>query len=148
MRHIFFSLFFLAFCFLGCQSRPSSGGQQAVSEAEEGKVSGVFFRNIQNGAVLRSPFTVEMGVSGMELEPAGEVREGYGHHHILVNMSHWPIGEVIPMSDSTIHYGQGQSEVTLSLAPGEYTLSLQYADGVHASYGPDWATSVDILVQE
>ena len=118
-------------CFGGCQQR-----------------SRVFFKNIEDGDHLRSPIRVEMGVSGMKVEPAGEVREGYGHHHILINQTHFPKGEVIPQTDSTIHYGKGQIEAEIELPVGVYTLSLQFADGVHASYGKELAASVEVFVEE
>lgn len=108
----------------------------------------VFFKNLQDGARVRSPIQVEMGLKGMKIEPAGKVRKGYGHHHILINQSHWPKGEVIPPSDTTIHYGKGETKAELNLSPGEYTLSLQFADGVHASYGAEMAASVKIIVED
>ena len=58
-----------------------------------------------------------------------------------------PKGEIIPASDSTIHYGGGQTDASLELEPGEYTLSLQFADGVHSSYGEEMAASIKIKVE-
>ncbi len=107
----------------------------------------VFFKAPEDGATVSSPVFVEMGVVGMQIEPAGEVKEGYGHHHILINQESWPEGEVIPNSDTTIHYGKGQTNASLELAPGEYTLSLQFANGVHSSYGPDMAASIQVTVK-
>lgn len=107
----------------------------------------VFFKYPEDGAVVSSPVFVEMGVEGMQLEPAGVVKEGFGHHHILINQASWPSKEVIPMSDSTLHYGKAQADATLELAPGDYVLSLQFADGVHSSYGPDMAASIEITVK-
>ena len=107
----------------------------------------VFFKHPQDGATVASPVYFEMGVSGMQIEPAGEVKEGYGHHHILINQASWPEGTVIPMSDSTYHYGKGQTDATLELPAGEYTISLQFADGVHSSYGPSMAASINITVE-
>ena len=83
----------------------------------------------------------------MQIEPAGQVKEGFGHHHILINQEFWPKGEVIPASDTTIHFGKGQTDTQLELAPGDYTISLQFADGVHTSYGPEMATSIKITVK-
>ena len=47
--------------------------------------SNVFFKNINEGDTLVSPFKVEMGVSGMRIKPAGQLEAGTGHHHILLN---------------------------------------------------------------
>lgn len=119
----------------------------AAETATEAAKPRVFFKYPEDGAVVSSPVFVEMGVEGMEVEPAGVVKEGFGHHHILINQESWPMGEVIPMSDTTLHYGKGQTDATLELAPGEYVLSLQFADGVHTSYGPDMAASIKITVK-
>ncbi|MEQ9425447.1 MAG: DUF4399 domain-containing protein [Cyclobacteriaceae bacterium] len=122
---------------------------EATEETTEQSVeSRVFFVSPSEGDTLTTTFTVEMGLEGMEVEPAGAINEGFGHHHILVNMASWPEGEIIPATDSTIHYGQGQTSTELTLEPGEYMLSLQFADGVHSSYGESMAASINVVVKE
>ncbi|MEO9803308.1 MAG: DUF4399 domain-containing protein [Reichenbachiella sp.] len=121
--------------------------QTAVVEKSTSDSTYVFFKHPADGATVPSPVYIEMGVSGMQIEPAGVVKEGYGHHHILINQSSWPEGTVIPMSDSTIHFGKGQTDTTLELKAGVYTLSLQFADGVHSSYGKKMATSITVTVE-
>ncbi len=111
-------------------------------------IATVYFVELRDGDVLRSPVHVKMGISGMTVEPAGEVREKYGHHHLLINQLSVPEGTVIPANDSTIHYGKGQTEAYLTLPPGHHTLSLQFANGSHVSYGPNLAVSVRIVVEE
>ena len=61
----------------------------------------------------------------MQIEPAGQVKEGLGHHDILINQTSWPEGEIIPPSDTTIHFGKGQTETELTIEPGNYVISLQ-----------------------
>ena len=107
----------------------------------------VFFKFPRDGATVASPVYIDMGLEGMMIEPAGPVREGYGHHHILINQTHWPKGSVIPTSDSTLHYGKGQTEVSLDLEPGDYVISLQFADGVHSSFGKEMSSSINITVE-
>lgn len=119
----------------------------AQEVAEETVEPRVFFKYPEDGATVGSPVYIEMGVEGMEIEPAGVVKEGFGHHHILINQTHWPMGEVIPASDSTIHYGKGQTDTSLELEPGEYTLTLQFGDGVHSSYGKPMAASIKVTVE-
>ena len=51
------------------------------------------------------------------------------------------------MSDSTLHYGKGQTDAMIELDPGEYTISLQFADGVHASFGEGMSASIKINVE-
>lgn len=107
----------------------------------------VYFISPSDGDTLSSPFIVKMGLKGMKIQPAGEVNEGFGHHHILVNQKFWPEGEVIPPTDTTVHYGKGQTATDFSLAPGSYTISLQFADGVHRSYGESMSASIQITVE-
>ena len=90
---------------------------------------------------------IDMGVEGMVVEPAGVVKEGFGHHHILIDQKFWPQGEVIPMSDTTLHFGKGETDASIELEPGQYLISLQFADGVHASFGESMSSSILINVE-
>jgi hypothetical protein len=89
-----------------------------------------------------------MGVSGMQVEPAGEVNEGKGHHHLVVDGSFIPKGVPVPADSTHIHYGKGQTEVELELSPGSHSLTMQFADGVHASYGEEMSSTITIVVVE
>jgi len=107
----------------------------------------VFFKWPKDGSSVASPVFIDMGVEGMLIEPAGVVKEGYGHHHILINQKYWPEGEVIPTSDSTLHFGMGQTDASIELEPGKYIISLQFADGVHVSYGESMSEYIEINVE-
>ena len=131
----------------GSPTSTADATQEAAADTTRTDSAYVFFKYPEDGAVVTSPVYVEMGVLGMEVEPAGKVRAGFGHHHILINQTSWPRGEVIPMSDTTIHYGKGQTSTELDLPPGEYTLGMQFADGVHVSYGKPMAAAIHITVE-
>ncbi|MEM6262576.1 MAG: DUF4399 domain-containing protein [Bacteroidota bacterium] len=107
----------------------------------------VFFANLTDGATVSSPVAVEFGVKGMEVEPAGEVKDGYGHHHVIIDGGVIPTGETVPANDTHIHYGGGQTADTLTLAPGSHTLTMQFADGLHRSYGEQMAATISITVE-
>ncbi|MBL4585437.1 MAG: DUF4399 domain-containing protein, partial [Flavobacteriales bacterium] len=108
----------------------------------------VFFVGLEDGDVVTSPFTVEFGVEGMEVEPAGAIVEGHGHHHLLVNHDATPSGEVIPAGDPTkLHFGKGQTATEVTLEPGTYKLTMQFANGAHASYGEMMSTSITVTVE-
>ena len=111
------------------------------------KNASVFFQNLNDGDTVNSPFTVEMGVKGMEVEPAGEFKKGFGHHHIIVNCTHIDEETTIPADDKHIHYGAGQTETELELEAGNYCLTLQFADGVHKSYGEELSKTINIVVK-
>jgi len=81
---------------------------------------------------------------GVTIEPAGEVTEGAGHYHVMVDTDPVTPGEVIPSDDAHIHYGSGQTDGVLALEPGEHTLHLQVADGEHRAMG--LTDTVDVTV--
>jgi len=91
---------------------------------------------------------VEMAVEGVEVQPAGEVVPGTGHHHVIIDGEGVASGEVVPADETHIHFGGGQTETDVALTPGEHTLTLQFADGIHRSYGPPMSTSITITVSE
>jgi hypothetical protein len=113
---------------------------------EEKPKGKVFFAEPKDGAEIKGPIKVVMRVEGMKIQPAGEVVEGTGHHHILINKDFFPPGQVIPTDDTHRHYGKGDTEAVLDLPPGDYKLTLQFADGLHRSYGKDLSATIHIKV--
>lgn len=109
--------------------------------------SKIYFANLEDGATVTSPVYVEFGAEGIEVEPAGEVKEGYGHHHIIINGDFIPMGEAVPADDTHIHYGGGQTGDTLDLPAGNHTLILQFADGLHRSYGEALSAKINVTVE-
>ena len=107
----------------------------------------VFFSNLQDGDKVTSPFIVNMAAEGITVHPAGELLDGTGHHHIIINEGASSIGEVVPADETHIHFGGGQIETELDLAPGEHTLTLQFADGLHRSYGEALSSTIHIEVE-
>ncbi len=108
----------------------------------------VFFKNLKNGQKIKSPFKVQMGVSGIALDSAGVIKPASGHHHILIdNGDSLALGTVVPKDSTHLHFGNAQKEAELKLTPGEHKLTLQYADGIHRSYGGKLASSVTVTVQ-
>jgi hypothetical protein len=88
-----------------------------------------------------------MGIKGMEVEPKGTPRKGWGHHHLLINDDFIAEGIVIVADDTHIHYGGGQTSDSISLEPGDYKLTLQFADGMHVSYGQALAKTINVTVE-
>lgn len=123
-----------------CQSN-TSNESKTVNEPS------VFFKNIQDGAILSSPFLVEMGVEGMEVEAAGEINALKGHHHIIINSDFIIDGDIVPANAQHIHFGLGQIETTLDLDAGNYSLTLQFADGLHQSYGEGMSKTINVTVR-
>ena len=135
------------FFLVSCSTNKNKNTEIINTQIEDENNVGVYFKWPKDLSTVSSPVFIDMGLDGMLIEPAGKVREGYGHHHILINQKSWPLGDVIPMSDSTLHYGKGQKDASIELLPGRYVISLQFADGVHASYGKEMASSITINVE-
>jgi hypothetical protein len=91
----------------------------------------VFFTSPSDGATVTSPVKITMDAANFIVEPAGAVRPGAGHLHIIVDADAIPVGQVIPKDEKHNHYGQGQKEAELTLSPGTHTLILQGTDGAH-----------------
>ncbi|HMU46768.1 MAG TPA: DUF4399 domain-containing protein [Chitinophagaceae bacterium] len=109
----------------------------------------IFFKNLKNGAQVTSPFKVEMGVEGIKVDTAGPVLAGVGHHHLLIDAGDSiATGQMIPKDSAHVHFGKGQTETEVSLSPGRHHLTLQFADGLHRSYGSRMATSVNVTVKK
>jgi len=169
MKYLILSISIVAF-FSGCKSHTHEGenateehthahgdheGHDHAHEAPEGVVmqeitegQKVFFANLQDGQIVTSPLTVEFGVEGMEVVPAGAIEENKGHHHLLINHDFVAAGEVIPAGDSTlIHFGKGQTSTEVNLAPGDYKLTMQFANGAHMSYGEKMSATINVSVE-
>ena len=119
--------------------------QELPSLAEGAKV---FFVSPKDGETVSSPVTIEFGLEGAEIRPAGENHPNSGHHHLIINGSSIDQGSVVPADEKHIHYGKGQTTATVPLTPGEYTLTMQFANFLHQSYGNAGATSIKITVTE
>ena len=107
----------------------------------------VDFANLRDGDTVTSPFVVRFVVKDMEVVPAGEVKPGTGHHHILIDIPAVADNSVIPADAQHKHFGKGQTETELTLPPGEHTLSLQFADGLHRSYGDAYRKTIRVTVK-
>lgn len=100
--------------------------------------------------------TVVFGLSGMEVAPAGSETMHSGHHHLFIDRPPFGEGENgaeeleygLPADDHHMHFGGGQTEVTLDLAPGPHTLQLVLGDANHVPHTPPVSSGViTIIVQ-
>ena len=96
----------------------------------------VYFINLNEGDKLESPFLVQFGLTGIGVAPAGTDRANTGHHHLLINVNSVDLYMPIPSSKNHLHFGGGQTETTLDLLPGEYTLQLLLGDMNHIPHSP------------
>jgi hypothetical protein len=96
----------------------------------------------EDGATLSSPVTVRFGLKGMGVAPAGVDKPGTGHHHLIIDAPLPPAGQPVPADANHIHFGGGQTETTLELAPGTHTLQLLLADYRHIPQDPPVVSEV------
>lgn len=144
-------LFIISSIAISCNQKPANEAEQTeTAEVIETPATpdGVYFIFPKDGETVSNPVLVGFGVNGMGLEPAGQVVEGMGHHHIVIDGQFIPEGTIIPSDSTNIHYGLAQKESKLELAPGTHTLTMQYGDGVHKSYGEAWSKTIEITVAE
>ena len=153
MKHLkFFFLLTAAVVLASCGGNNQGNSGNASSGADTtasvpAANARVFFKNVNSGDTVTSPVHLEFGVEGMTVHPAGEVIAGTGHHHLIIDGSFVPKGQVVPSDSTHIHYGKGQTQADIPLSPGAHTLTLQFADGMHQSYGKDMSATVSVYVK-
>lgn len=149
MKCKFLASLFLLTVVIACNQTPTSNNTNTSQTTENNvpKDSGVYFVNLKNGDTVTSPVIVQMGVKGKTVEPAGTIHAGKGHHHLIIDGNYVEKGQMVTKDSTHLHFGKGQTVDTLKLSPGQHTLTLQFADGVHMSYGKDWSSTITILVK-
>lgn len=127
-----------------------AGAMLAAGAAHAQGERAVFFVEPKDGAVVGPEFKVVFGTKGWQVRPLGDMTAGTGHHHLLINPAA-PVepGKLIPVDqpEKVMHFGKGQTETMLKLAPGRYTLQLQLGDGAHNSLGPEARAAITVTVK-
>lgn len=107
----------------------------------------VWFVEPKDGDKVSSPVKIKFAVKGMKIAPAGKMMEGTGHHHLIINGTVVEKGKVVPADEKHIHFGKGQTETTVELPKGKHTLTMQFADGAHQSYGEKMSQTITVHVE-
>lgn len=93
----------------------------------------------KDGKTVKKKFKVVFGVKGMGVAPAG-IYMGpdmpTGHHHLVIDSELPDLKLPFPKDEKNMHFGGGQTEVTLELEPGEHTLQLVFGDHAHIPHDP------------
>lgn len=114
-------------------SRVVCSAEMPVSASPEGAKA--YIISPADGAAVASPVTVQFGLGGMGVAPAGTDRANTGHHHLLVDGKMLPAAGK-PMGAEVTHFGGGQTQTTVELTPGEHTLQLILGDKNHVQHKP------------
>ena len=104
------------------------------SQSPEGAT--VYFITPIDGQKTSSPVVVRFGLGGMGVAPAGVAKGDTGHHHLVIDAELPKLGLPVPKSANYRHFGNGQTEVSLSLKPGTHTLQLLLGDHLHIPHDP------------
>jgi len=117
-----------------------------VSKSPEG--AKVFIVSPKNGDIVQPTFTIEFGIKGMEVSPAGIDKENSGHHHLLVDGEALPSMN-LPLGSAVTHFGKGQTKTTITLPEGKHTLQLILGNYLHVPHNPAVISKViNVTVKE
>lgn len=108
----------------------------------------VYFITPQDGETVSSPVTVRFGLKGMGVAPAGVEKENTGHHHLLIDQKLEDHDNAIPSDETHRHFGGGQTETSIELAPGKHTLQLVLGDQNHIPHAPPVESQVITVTVE
>ena len=102
-----------------------------------------------DGATVPETFTVEFGLSGMNLAPAGVDKANTVHHHLLIDVAELPeLDAPLPSTEQIRHFGKAQTETELTLEPGEHSLRLVLGNYLHVPHdNPVISQPINITVQ-
>ncbi|MFC3612277.1 DUF4399 domain-containing protein [Lutimaribacter marinistellae] len=91
-----------------------------------------------DGATVSNPVTIQFGLEGMGVAPAGVEADNTGHHHLLINTdpSELDLSQGLPATDQIVHFGGGQTQVTKELPAGTHTIQLLLGDWSHVPHDP------------
>ncbi|HKS05048.1 MAG TPA: DUF4399 domain-containing protein [Gemmatimonadaceae bacterium] len=126
---------------LVCLLIPSLATAQGAAPPPPQPKPEVYFRAPADNATVDATFPVVFGLKNYGVAPAAINVARTGHFHILINVAVPAVGTVIPTDSLHRHFGGGQIETSLTLAPGTYTLRLVLADHEHKVIGPDLASA-------
>ncbi|MBD0270471.1 MAG: DUF4399 domain-containing protein [Acetobacteraceae bacterium] len=98
----------------------------------------VYIISPRNGAEVRNPVRVRMGLSEGGIAPAGVAKQYTGHHHLFIDadLPEEMGRELPPTGRHVMHFGLGQTEAKITLPPGRHTLQLVLADENHVPHNP------------
>lgn len=110
----------------------------------------IFFIEPADGAVVTSPLKVKFGMKGMKLCQANIASKNKkcGHHHLLIDKGFIAEGQPVPTDENHIHFGKMQQEAEITLTPGKHSLTLQFADYAHLSFGEKLSATINVEVKE
>lgn len=131
----------------GCGSdRPAIEEDNQRTSSAPGAV--VFIISPKNSEIVSSPINVKFGISGITVAPAGEMMENSGHHHLIIDTGPPDMTGPVPNDEQHHHFGKGQTEASIELAPGTHTLQLVLGDWAHIPHDPPVVSNIVTITVE
>jgi hypothetical protein len=127
-------IFNIVLCFVWPLEHSWGEERRSGSPAPHG--ADVYFHYPIDGIRVPQRFTVRIGLREMGVAPAGVVKPGTGHHHLLIDTDLVRFDQPIPSDYNHIHLGNGQTEVVITLPRGTHTLQLVVGDHAHFPHLP------------
>jgi hypothetical protein len=115
---------------------PAAAAGQPIPRTPRPADAKLYIISPKSGETVASPVTIRFGLSGMGVAPAGVATPDTGHHHLVIDAPLPPMDGPLPKDDKHVHFGGGQTEVTVELAPGEHTIQLVLGDKDHVPHDP------------
>lgn len=142
----------LAAAACGGDAPPPPPADDPVAEPAEASAPAVSVTILEpaDGTEVDGPdLRVVLTASGIEIVPAGELRDGTGHHHLYLNADLTPAQAPVPtVPNQIVHLGQGQSEWTFEgVPPGVHRIIAVVADGLHVPIQPWVVDTVFVTVR-
>jgi hypothetical protein len=125
---------FLCFAAAPSAAMAQTAAKPALTTSPAGAKT--YFIDLKDGATIGLTTTVHFGLTGMGVAPAGVIKANSGHFHLLIDTDLPPLDQPIPNDENHLHYGAGQTEATITLAPGKHTLQILLGDAAHIPHNP------------
>jgi len=109
---------------------PTYAGTPAPEDAE------LYFISPADGETVSNPVIVRFGLKNMGVAPAGIQADNTGHHHLLINTELPSLDLPIINDENHRHFGNGQTQTSITLPSGAHTLQLLLGDFAHIPHEP------------
>ena len=132
-----------------CLASASNAAENGIERRPSNPGTVVYLISPAAGETVSSPVTLQFGLKGMGVAPAGVMKPGTGHHHLLIDTELPDMSLPIPADETHRHYGGGQTETELELTPGKHTLQLLLGDERHVPHDPPvFSEKIEITIVE
>ena len=108
----------------------------------------LYFIEPQDGKIYTTEVAVKFGLKDFGVAPSGYNIPNTGHHHLIINADLPDLTLTIPANENYVHFGLGQTETTLTLEPGTYSLQLLMGNYLHIPHSePLYSKQISITVE-